>query len=129
MPNVRDTGKIWIPGKMSPEFAVRVDDRVFAPGKNAEQEIDYWLEGNFLCIDLHESGKRRIARRFNLDLDPTVKATLFSGFENTHHGDVHVVTHQSPGVDECVLEGEHYRNEGAENMSSREFWKRADFGN
>lgn len=128
MASVRDTGKIWIPGKVRPEFAVRVDDRIIAPGKSEDQVIDYWLEGDVLCVDLHEPGKLRIARRFNLNLDPTVKATLFSGFELTKHADVNVVTHQSAGVDECILEGVHYQEGKIKNLSSHEFWIRAGFG-
>lgn len=55
MLEIKDTGKVWIRGKPGTTFAVKVDDKVFVPGQEEGQSIEYWLEGKFLCVDLHDT--------------------------------------------------------------------------
>ena len=97
MPEVKDIGKVWIRGKASPVFAVRVDDKIFVPGKEGEAVKTWRVEGESLCVDLCV-GEVCVSRRFSLNLPSVVPATLFSGFENTKHGDVNVVLCQDSGV-------------------------------
>lgn len=85
MPEIKDIGKVWVRGKNSPIFAIRVDDKIFVPGRDGEVAKTWWVEDEHLCVDLSE------VRRFSLSLPATASATLFSGFENTKHGDVKVV--------------------------------------
>ena len=71
MPEIKDIGKVWIRGKTGTSFAVKVDETVFVPGQEEGQSIEYWLEENSLCVDLHDPDQNlRIARRFPLDLRP-----------------------------------------------------------
>ncbi len=115
-------------GKPGTSFAVKVDDRVFVLGQEEGQSIDYWLEGNFLCVDLHEPDRSlRIARRFPLDLEATHHATLFNGFDRTQHADVQVVTFEDKGVEEKVFRDEDYRKRNLESLSRQAFWRQAKF--
>ena len=115
-------------GKSGTSFAVKVDDRVFVPGQQEGQSIEYWLEGGFLCVDLHESGRSlRIARRFSLDLEATHPATLFNGFDRTPHADIHVVTFEDEGVGEMVFRDEDYRKRNLESLGRQAFWQQASF--
>ncbi|MCH8931610.1 MAG: hypothetical protein IH923_00900 [Nitrospinae bacterium] len=115
-------------GKPGTSFAVKVDDRVFVLGQEEGQSIDYWLEGNFLCVDLHEPDRSlRIARRFPLDLEATHPATLFNGFDRTQHADVQVVTFEDKGVEEKVFRDEDYRKRNLESLSRQAFWRQAGF--
>ncbi len=59
MPEIKDHGKVWMRGKPGTSFAVKVDGRVFVPGREEGQSIDYWLEENFLCVDLHDPDRTR----------------------------------------------------------------------
>ena len=128
MPEIKDHGKVWMRGKPGTSFAVKVDDRVFVPGQEEGQSIDYWLEGDFLCVDLHEPDRSlRIARRFPLDLEATHPATLFNGFDRTQHADVHVVTFEDKGVEEKVFRDEDYRKRNLESLSGQAFWRQAEF--
>ncbi|MFQ5449881.1 MAG: hypothetical protein ACE5E9_04595 [Nitrospinaceae bacterium] len=127
MPKIEDTGKVWIPGSFSPEYAVRVDQKVFVPGKSEEDTIACWVAGNHLCVDLHDPGReKRAARRFSLDLSPATAAALFNGFEKTRHGDVPVVTHGDAGVEEYSVEGKIYRRDSIGSMTSAQFWEEAE---
>ena len=115
-------------GKPGTSFAVKVDDRVFVPGQEVGQSIDYWLEGDSLCVDLHEPDRNlRIARRFPLDLEATHPATLFNGFDRTKHADVHVVTFEDEGVGEMVFRDEEYRKRNLESLSRQTFWQQVGF--
>lgn len=128
MPEIKDHGKVWMRGKPGTCFAVKVDDRVFVPGQQEGQSIEYWLEGGFLCVDLHESGRSlRIARRFPLDLEATHPATLFNGFDRTPHADIHVVTFEDEGVGEMVFRDEDYRKRNLESLGRQAFWQQAGF--
>jgi len=128
MPEIKDHGKVWMRGKPGTSFAVKVDDRVFVLGQEEGQSIDYWLEGNFLCVDLHEPDRSlRTARRFPLDLEATHPATLFNGFDRTQHVDVQVVTFEYKGVEEKVFRDEDYRKRNLESLSRQAFWRQAGF--
>lgn len=121
MPEIKDTGKVWIPGKTKPTFAIRVDDKFFVPGNEDDYSIDYWMERGALCVDLRGKGLR-IARRFGSTLNPATPASLFSGFENTKHRDVQVVLFSDPGVQEHINQ-----SPGIDGMSKDSFWKLAGF--
>ncbi len=126
MAQIDDTGKVWFPGKFSPEYALRVGDKVFVPGKTEDERIHCWVAGDRLCVDCNDpANERRTARRLPLSLPPTQKATLFGGFENTKHADVHVVTGRDAGVEEVVLEKEEYRGRSLDTLDSASFWKLA----
>ena len=123
MPRIEDTGKVWFPGTFSPEYALRVGEVVFVAGKKESESIHAWVDANALCVDLNDPvNARRTARRFALDLTPERQGTLFGGFENTQHGDVAVITHRSPGVEEVVVEGESYREQALDSLDSASFW-------
>lgn len=126
MPEIKDSGKVWIRGTMGTSFAVKVDEKVFVPGQEEGQSIEYWLEENFLCVDLHgPSQNTRVARRFPLSLEATHPATLFNGFNKTKHADVKVVTCEDEGVLEKIFKGEEYAEGGIQNMSRDAFWQLA----
>ncbi|MFQ5717552.1 MAG: hypothetical protein ACE5GQ_10700 [Nitrospinales bacterium] len=121
MPEIKDTGKVWVRGAARPIFAIRVDDKYFAPGKNDDQTIEYWIEGNYLCVDLHNAEKKvRVGRRIKLNEAPTTPATLFSGFERTRHADVMSVTDR--GAETFVVEGMEYDVKKIAALDSRSFW-------
>ncbi len=128
MPEIKDHGKVWMRGKPGTAFAVKVDGRVFVPGREEGQSIDYWLEGNFLCVDLHDPDRKlRIARRFPLAMEPNHPATLFNGFNNTQHGDVQVVIFEDEGVAERVIKDDGYMQSRVQDMSREAFWQWAGF--
>ncbi|MBI4383526.1 MAG: hypothetical protein HY579_05775 [Nitrospinae bacterium] len=103
-PQIEDTGKVWIRGRTRPSFAVRVDEKFFVPGMEEGQTIEYWTEGNCLCVVLSGPAPgTRTARRFGLDLPAVAPAALFSGFEKTRHRDVTAVLWSDPGVEESVM--------------------------
>ncbi len=129
MPEITDSGKIWIKGQSHTSFAVKVDDTVFVTGKEEGPALEaHWIEKNRLCVDLHdlEQGSR-IARRFSLDQKPTHPAALFSGFNKTKHADLVVCTHNDPGVEEFIVQGNDYKRQQVESMNREEFWKLAGF--
>jgi hypothetical protein len=124
MPEIKDTGKVWIRGQFGTVFAVKVDDQVFVPGQKDGQSIEYWLEGDFLCADLHDPGQNtRIARLFPMSLEPTHPATLFNGFDKTKHADVKVVTYEDVGVEEKIFMGEAYAEGNFQNLTRDSFWQ------
>ncbi len=128
MPEIKDTGKVWIRGQAGTVFAVKVDEKVFVPGQEEEQSIEYWLEGNFFCVDLHGIDQNiRIARRFPLDLQATHPASLFNGFKKTKHADVKVITYEDEGVAEKIFKDEEYAEGNMQSMSRDVFWQRAGF--
>ncbi len=122
MAKIEDTGKVWFPGKFSPEYAIRVDSTVFVPGGEKDEAIHCWVETDSLYADLHdEKSARRTLRRFALNLTPSTPAALFNGFEKTKHADVLVVTHKAAGVEEFFIEGEAYNKESIDVMDSKTF--------
>lgn len=130
MPEIKDHGKVWMRGQFGTSFAVKIDDRVFVPGREEGQSIDYWLEENFLCVDLHDPDRKlRIARRFPLAMAATHPATLFNGFNNTQHADVQVATFEDEGVEERVFKDNGYTQSRVQDMSREAFWQQADFSN
>ena len=125
MAEIKDTGKVWFPGAFGPEYAVRVEDKVFVPGRGENDTIDYRLIGNYLVVDLHDERKEeRTLRSFSLDLPTTTPATLFNGFEKTKHADVHAVTYKDPGVEEYIVRGDTYRTDSIARMGSKTFYQR-----
>ena len=126
MPEIKDDGKVWIRGQSGTAFAVKVDEKVFVPGREEGQSIETWLEGDFLCVDLHSPDRKiRIARRFPLNLEATHPATLFNGFKKTRHADVQVITFEDDGVEEKVFKGDDYLQGEVQSMSRETFWHKA----
>ena len=127
MPEIKDTGKVWIRGQVGTAFAVKVDEKVYVPGQEEGQSIEYWLEGDFLCVDVHGPNQNiRIARRFPLGLEATHPASLFNGFKKTKHADVKVITYEDEGVAEKIFKDDEYVKGKLENMSRDAFWQRAE---
>ena len=126
MQEIKDTGKVWIRGQTGTAFAVKVDEKVFVPGQEEEQSIEYWLEENFLCVDLHDPDQNiRIARRFSLSLEATHPATLFNGFNKTKHADIKVIVYGDEGVAEKIFKDEEYAEGNIQSMSRDAFWQLA----
>jgi hypothetical protein len=123
MMEIQDSGKIWCKGSASPIHAVRTGTKIFATGKKEDQTIECWVDGDLLCIDLHGPGIR-LARKFPLDLDPTLAGTLFNGFTRTKHADVSIVSSEQEGVEEAIVTGESYSSGEYGNMNSKEFWNK-----
>lgn len=123
MAEIKDTGKVWIKGRVSTAFAIKVDDKVFVPGQEEGQSIEYWLEDHALCVDLHDAANEtRIARRFPLSLEGRHPATLFNGFHQTKHCDTTVILPGDEGVRETRISGDTYRERNAGSLDSRAFW-------
>ena len=126
MPEIKDNGKVWIRGQFGTVFAVKVDEQVFVPGQEDGQSIEYWLEENFLCVDLHDPHQNiRIARLFPMSLEATHPATLFNGFDKTKHADVKVITYEDEGVTEKVFKYEAYVEGNVQNLTRDAFWQLA----
>ena len=126
MPEIKDTGKVWIRGQVGTAFAVKVDEKVYVPGQEEGQSVEYWLEANFLCVDVHGPDQNiRIARRFPLSLEATHPASLFNGFKKTKHADVKVITCEDEGVAEKIFKDEEYAKGNLKSMSRDAFWQRA----
>jgi uncharacterized lipoprotein YmbA len=124
MAKIEDTGKIWFKGKFGPEYAIRVGDKVFVPGKQEDETVDYHVAENTLWADLHnKKAGKRTGRQFSLDLPTTTPATLFNGFEKTQHADVMVVTYKDRGVKEVTAEGEVYLKDSVAGMDSEAFFQ------
>ncbi len=103
MRNINDSGKIWLRGSVRPEYGVRVGEKYFVVGEGDSQSTIYSVYENHLFVVLHyPEKKRRIFRRFSLDLIPKSKGTLFNGFNETRHADIKAVTYQDDGVEEHV---------------------------
>ncbi|CCQ91555.1 hypothetical protein NITGR_730013 [Nitrospina gracilis 3/211] len=126
MAEIKDTGKVWIKGRVSTAFAIKVDDTVFVPGQEEGQDIEYWLEDGALCVDLHDAkNETRIARRFPLNLKPETMASLFNGFTRTKHCDTKVVMPTDDGVLETTVQGDAYREANAGSLDAHAFWQSA----
>jgi hypothetical protein len=129
MPEIKDTGTVWIRGQRETVFAIKVDEKVLVPGLLEEdQSIEYWLEDKFLCVDVHGPDQKfRVARRFPLDLEATHPASPFGGFKKTKHIDMKVITFEDEGVQEKIFKNEEYVNGNIEDLDRDEFWRRAGF--
>ncbi len=126
MAEIQDDGKVWIRGQSGTAFAVKVDEKVYVPGQENGQSIETWLEGEFLCVDLHSPDRQiRIARRYPLNLEATHPASLFNGFKKTRHADVRVITFEDDGVAEKVFKGDDYLQEDIQGLSRETFWHKA----
>ncbi len=122
MEKIQDSGKVWCKGFARPVHAVRVGNKIFATGKGEDQTIECWVDKNFLYVDLNEPCREiRYARKFPLDLEPTLPGTLFNGFTLTKHADVLIVRSDHDRIEEKTISGETYRTGQYQNMSSREF--------
>ena len=120
---IKDTGKVWVKGSVGPIHAVRVDDTIFATGKNEDQNIELWIKYKGLCLDLHNSKKgERTARFIPLNKKPTLSGTLFNGFEKTKHADVLIVASNDVQTKEITVSGEHYHAGGFNSLDSQSFW-------
>ena len=102
MRKINDSGKIWLRGSVRPEYGVRVGDNYFVVGEGDSQSTIYSVYENHLFVVLHYSEKKRIYRRFSLDLIPKSKGTLFNGFNETKHADIKAISYQDDGVEEHV---------------------------
>ena len=103
MRKINDSGKIWLRGSVRPEYGVRVGDNYFVVGEGDSQSTIYSVYENHLFVVLRYSEKkRRIFRRFSLDLIPKSKGTLFNGFNETKHADIKAISYQDDGVEEHV---------------------------
>ena len=120
---IKDIGKVWIKGSVGPVHAVRIDDTIFATGKNEDQNIELWVKNKGLCLDLHNSKKgERTARFIPLDNRPTLSGTLFNGFEKTKHADVLIVASDGNQTKEISVSGKQYQAGDFNNLDSQNFW-------
>ena len=119
-----DTGTVWIRGKAKPDYGLRVGDNIFIPGKEATDEINCWIIGDFLCVDLLDlTNKKRSARKFPLNIEGTEPAALFGGFKKTKHSDLKAVTSKCSGFEEYIIEGDEFLNGNVSEMSHTQFWE------
>lgn len=124
MAEIKDNGKVWLKGSVGPVYAVRVDDKVFATGKEAGQIEDLWVEEEGLCLDLHNPKKgERTARIIPLETPATLPGTLFNGFDNTKHADISIVAFDGEGTKQNSISGQDYQNRGVKDMDRISFWK------
>ena len=125
MEKIQDSGKVWCKGFAGPAHALRIENKIFATGKSKDQTIESWVDEAVLCVDLNDPGKRiRVAKKFPLDLEPTLSGTLFNGFTRTKHADVLIVSPDQDRIEEEVISGETYRTSQYDSMGSREFWNK-----
>ena len=97
---IDDEGKIWLQGKVKPEYGLRVDHLYFIPGKEDTDSINCCIYKNYLYVELYNHDEQyRIIRRFALDLTPTLPGALFSGFTKTKHADIEAITYQDNRID------------------------------
>ena len=123
MEEIQDSGKVWCKGFAGPAHALRIENKIFATGKSEDQSIQYWVDEGVLCVDLNDPGPGiRVAKKFPLDLEPTLSGTLFNGFTRTKHADVLIVSPDQERIKEEIISGETYRIGQYDGMSSREFW-------
>ena len=123
MEEIQDSGKVWCKGFAGPAHALRIENKIFATGKSEDQTIECWLDEGVLCVDLNnpEPGIR-VAKKFPLDLEPTLSGTLFNGFTRTKHADVLIVSPEQERIKEEIISGETYRTGQYDSMDSRDFW-------
>ena len=125
MEEIQDSGKVWCKGFAGPAHALRIENKIFATGKSEDQSIQCWVDEGVLCVDLNDPGPGiRVAKKFPLDLEPTLSGTLFNGFTRTKHADVLIVSPDQERIKEEIISGETYRIGQYESMSSREFWNK-----
>ena len=123
MEEIQDSGKVWCKGFAGPAHALRIENKIFATGKSEDQTIECWVDEGVLCVDLNDPGPGiRVAKKFPLDLEPTLSGTLFNGFTRTKHADVLIVSPDQERIKEEIISGETYRIGQYDSMSSREFW-------
>ena len=123
MEEIQDSGKVWCKGFAGPAHALRIENKIFATGKSEDQSIQCWVDEGVLCVDLNNPGPGiRVAKKFPLDLEPTLSGTLFNGFTHTKHADVLIVSPDQERIKEEIISGETYRIGQYDSMSSREFW-------
>lgn len=123
MEEIKDTGKVWIKGSVGPVHAVRIDNTIFATGKQEDQNVELWIKNKGLCIDLHNSKKEeRTARFIPLNKKPTLTGTLFNGFPKTKHADVLIVSSNGDQIKEKSVIGKQYKEGGFNNLNSQNFW-------
>ncbi|MBC8283237.1 MAG: hypothetical protein H8E32_05430 [Nitrospinae bacterium] len=123
MEDIQDSGKVWCKGFARPTHSVRVENKIFATGKGEEQAIECWVDGGVLCVDLNEPDRQiRMAKKFPLDLEPTLSGTLFNGFTRTKHADVLIVSPDHERIEEKIISGETYRTGQYDSMDSKAFW-------
>lgn len=123
MKEIQDSGKVWCKGFAGPAHALRIESKIFATGKSEDQIIQFWVDEGVLCVDLNDPGPGiRVAKKFPLDLEPTLSGTLFNGFTRTKHADVLIVSPDQERIKEEIISGETYRIGQYDSMSSREFW-------
>ena len=124
MPEIKDTGKVWIKGSVGTAYAVRVDDKVFATGQKEGQSVDLWLDNEGLCVDLHDPKLgERTARFIPLNTPATLNGTLFNGFEKTKHADVLIVSADSVEVKKKSVSGKEYQEGGLNVLDRLTFWQ------
>jgi len=121
MQEIQDSGKIWCKGTTGPVHAVRAGNKIFATGKEEDQSIECWVDNGILCVDLHGVGIR-LARKFPLDLEPTLSGSLFNGFTKTKHADVKIVSTKQDRVEERVVMSDTYTSGLFSTMNSQDFW-------
>jgi hypothetical protein len=123
MEEIQDSGKVWCKGFVGPAHALRIENKIFATGKSKDQTIECWVDEGVLCVDLNDPKlENRVAKKFPLDLEPTLSGTLFNGFTRTKHADVLIVSPNQDRIEEEVISGETYRVGQYDSMCSRDFW-------
>jgi hypothetical protein len=128
MLEIMDTGTVWIRGNAKPDYGLRVGDNIYVPGKDATDEINCWIVGDILCVDLHDkNNNKRIARKFPLNVEGTEPAALFGGFKKTKHSDLKAVTANCSGFEEHIVQGEDYLKGNIQEMSHTQFWEKVSF--
>ena len=128
MLEIMDTGTVWIKGRAKPDYGLRVGDNIFVPGKESTEEINCWINGDVLCVDLHDKkNNKRTARKFPLNNEGTEPAALFGGFKKTKHSDLKAVTTNCSGFEECIKHGEEYLRDNIQEMSHTQFWENVAF--
>jgi hypothetical protein len=128
MSEIIDEGKVWFKGTPGPTYAIKVDDNHFVIGKTEDDILERWIDGDKLCVDLHDKAKKvRTARCFPVNLVGKTDASLFSGFEKTKHAAVKVVLFEEEGVQNYTLKGDDYIKANAANIDVKAFWSLAGF--
>ena len=128
MSEIIDEGKVWFKGTAGPTYAIKVDENHFVIGKTEDDTLERWIDGDKLCVDLHnKAGKIRTVRGFSVNLVAKTDASLFSGFENTKHAAVKVVLFDDEGVQNYTLQGDDYIKANAADLDAKTFWGFAGF--
>jgi hypothetical protein len=126
MAEIIDEGKVWFKGNPGPTYAIRVDEKYFVIGKSEDDHLERWVDGNNLCVDLHNKNEQtRVVRIFQINSVPSIDASLFSGFENTKHAAVKVVVPEDPRVQQFILKDDNYAKVNASILDSKSFLEAA----